>query len=390
VNSQTFCIIPWAHTRISADGTFTPCCKIDKSFPSTNISSLTNFDDWWNNDSMQNLRQDLSQGVKNEYCNVCWSDEAAGKSSLRQDFNKRLSKHTDLRSISKSQTFLAQNLPVGFDIDLGNICNFKCATCGPANSSKWQTERKQHASKFNALEFVKQLPDYDFDWPNQNNFQSWFQTVAPGMKLLSLRGGEPLLIKNVKSVINSVQDKQNCVINIVTNGSVDIDNDFLDDLKQFNEIWLSVSVDGIDGQGEYVRYGSNWSIIDKNIQKLSKLPNCTFRLNTVLQFFSSLTFPAIAEYALKNNLIVDILFCYQPKFYSIHAMQPQHQEKFYNFILDKISQHPEVKWLQDVKGFLESYVFDPVLHQQAKEYTDTLDSIRKNKSTSIQELFQNV
>ena len=96
------------------------------------------------------------------------------------------------------------------------------------------------------------------------------------------------------------------------------------------------------------------------------------------------------EYALKNNLIVDILFCYQPKFYSIHAMQPQHQEKFYNFILDKISQHPEVKWLQDVKGFLESYVFDPVLHQQAKEYTDTLDFIRKNKLASIQELFQNV
>jgi hypothetical protein len=43
-----------------------------------------------------------------------------------------------------------------------------------------------------------------------------------------------------------------------------------------------------------------------------------------------------------------------------------------------------------VKGFLESYVFDPVLHQQAKEYTDTLDSIRKNKLASIQELFQNV
>ena len=388
MNSQTFCIIPWTHTRIAADGTITPCCKIDKSFPGTNISSLTNFEDWWNNDSMQTLRQNLSQGVKTKYCDVCWSDEAAGKSSLRQDYNKRLSKHADLRSISQSQTFLAQNLPVGFDIDLGNICNFKCATCGPANSSKWQTERKQHASKFNALEFVKQLPDYDFDWPNQNNFQAWFQTVAPGMKLLSLRGGEPLLIKNVKSIINSVQDKQKCVINIVTNGSVDIDDDFLNDLKQFDEIWLSVSVDGIDDQGEYVRYGSNWPIIDKNIKKLSKLDNCTFRLNTVLQFFSSLTFPAIADYALANHLIVDVLFCYQPKFYSIHAMQPQHQRKFYNFIVDKINQHPKIKWLQDVKGFLESYVFDPVLHQQAKEYTDTLDSIRKNKLESIQELFE--
>jgi len=390
MDPKTFCIIPWTHTRINTDGTLIPCCKISPTFPKQNINTVDDFDrDWWNGQPMQQLRQDLVQGVKTKHCNVCWADEAAGKSSLRQEYNKRLGKHTDLRAISTNTTYVADQLPIALDLNLGNICNFKCMMCGPSHSSKIQTERKQYNSKFTELTFLQPVPKFDFSWPEQDQFQMLFQRVMPKIKILELKGGEPLLIKDVTSTIKLVEDKKNTVISITTNGSVGFDDDFVDHLTQFQRIWLCVSVDGIKEHGEYVRHGSHWPTVHNTITKLSKLSNCTFRLSTVLQFYSSWTFPRIADYALENKLDIELLFCHTPNFFSIHSMLPKNHATFLQFINEKIQKHPDIHWLKIVQGFLEIYEFDPVLHAQCQQYTNTLNSIRHNELTDIQELFHN-
>ena len=107
----------------------TPCCKINSDFSNQNINTLENFDDWWNNDRMRDLRKDLGSGIKNQNCAVCWADEAAGKSSLRQEYNKRLGKHTNLKKITKSTTYINEQSPIALELDMGNICNFKCMMC---------------------------------------------------------------------------------------------------------------------------------------------------------------------------------------------------------------------------------------------------------------------
>ena len=390
MNPKTFCIIPWTHARISTNGALDPCCKISTAFPKQNINTVGDFDqDWWNGPDMQQLRQDLAQGTKTKYCDTCWNDEAAGKSSLRQEYNKRLSKHTDLRAISSSKTYISKHLPIGLDLDLGNICNFKCMMCTPKNSSRIQTEKKQHSSKFKELVFLPIDPEFNFGWPDQAQFQTLFKHIAPNVKILQLKGGEPLLIKDMMATIKLVEDKRNTIISITTNGSVEFDDDFVDQLSQFQRAWLCVSVDGIEEHSEYVRYGSHWPTVHNTISKLSKLANCTFRINTVLQFYSALTFPRIADYAIDNNLDMEILFCYTPDFLSIHSMLPRHHEKFLQFVNHKIQQHPNIPWLNTVQGYLNSYVFDSVLHAQCQQYTNTLNSIRHNELTDIQELFHN-
>ena len=245
MDSKTFCIVPWAHARIDPDGTLIPCCKIARNFPTQNINAIEDFEhDWWNAEPLQQLRQDLAQGVKTKHCDTCWKDEAAGKSSLRQEYNKRLSKHTDLGAIAKSTTYIADRLPIGLDLNLGNICNFKCVMCGPGLSSRIQTERKQHDSEFKELAFLQPMPAFDFSWPDKESFQTLFKNIMPGVRILELKGGEPLLIKDLISTIKSVEDKKNSVIAITTNGSVEFDDDFVEQLSQFQRIWLNVSVDG--------------------------------------------------------------------------------------------------------------------------------------------------
>jgi radical SAM protein with 4Fe4S-binding SPASM domain len=389
MDSKTFCIIPWAHIRIDPNGTLIPCCKISRTFPTQNINTLEDFDrDWWNSQPLRQLRQDLAQGVKTKYCDTCWTDEAAGKSSLRQEYNKRLGKHTPLRDIAKSTSYVNNQLPISLDLNLGNICNFRCMMCGPGLSSRIQTERKQHDSQFQTLAFLPAMPEFDFGWPDKEKFQSLFKQFMPNVKILELKGGEPLLIKDVISTIKSVEDKKNSVIAITTNGSVEFDNDFVDQLQQFQRIWLNVSVDGILEHGEYIRHGSHWPTVHNTIAKISKLPNCTFKISTVLQFYSSLTFPHIANYAIDHGLDMEIHFCHEPDFLSIHAMLPEHHAQFQQFIHGQTQQYPDVQWLETVKRFLATYQFDPVLHDQCREYTKVLDSVRHNALASVQALFR--
>lgn len=389
VNSKTFCIVPWANTHINTDGGLVPCCKISADFPTKNIDNIEDFSkDWWNDEPMQQLRSDLVKGIKTKYCNSCWIDEETGKSSLRQGFNKRLAKHTNLRKIAKSSTYVAEDLPIALDLNFSNICNYKCLMCGPDRSSKIQTERKQNEVKFKSLDFLLPLVNYDFDWPNKDKFQTFFKNVMPNVRELVLKGGEPLLIKDVMPTIKSVENKKRCAVAISTNGSVEFDDDFVDQLKQFQQIWLCVSVDGILEHGEYVRHGSQWPTVHNTIVKLSKLENCNFQLSTVLQFYSSLTFPRIVDYAIANDLDINLLFCDTPDFLSIHSMLPGHHAKFLQFINEKIQQHPHIQWLKSVQGYLGIYKFDPVLHEQCRQYTNTMDDIRNNRLDTVQELFQ--
>ena len=103
-----------------------------------------------------------------------------------------------------------------------------------------------------------------------------------------------------------------------------------------------------------------------------------------------MTFAPIVEYALKNNLDVELLLCHFPKFLSINSMLPRHHAELTQFVDNKVQLHPHVTWLREAEGFLKTYKFDSILHQQCFEYTQTLNSIRHNKLDAVQELFHNV
>jgi len=389
MNSKTFCVIPWAYVRFNPNGQIRPCCKINVQWPGRrDLHEILDFDQYWNSDEMKQLRLDHKQGIKNQACQTCWHDEDAGKSSLRQEYNQRLGPHLDLKDINKNKDGTSQSLPIALDLNLSNICNFKCVMCNPVLSSKIAQEQQQHRDRYESLGFIKvKNTQPGSDWPEQPFFQNFLKEVSPKLHILELKGGEPMLIKNIKKTIQRVENKSECSIAITTNGSIDIDDDFLDSLSQFKNIWFCVSVDGIGEIGEYIRYGSKWSQVEKTIKKVSVLNNCIFRLSLTLQFASAVSFPEIFEYTKKYGYEIEVINCYNPNYLSINAIPPMHAKTFIEWIDLQLSLYPQDKALIVVKGYFDHYEYQPVLFKQCQQYFNLLNDIRKNKCETIQKLF---
>lgn len=381
MNPKTFCIVPWAHVRFNPTGTLMPCCKISHKFPTAKVTEV-NFNEWWNGKPLRDLRQDLTNGTPNEYCSLCWDEEAAGKKSLRQEFNKHLAKHTDLKKIYNSKDGFNTQYPISLDLNLSNICNYKCIMCSPMASSRLYEEEVTHQSKFKELKFFKMFTSkIDSTWPESVQFQQlMIDSLLPNLKIIDLKGGEPLLVKNVQQMIESIPNKSEVILSITTNGSISLADSFIKKLQEFKHIWMCVSVDGIGEVGEYIRYGSTWDTVNSTIQQLSKLSNCTFRISTVLQFFSSLTMPGIVDYANRYNFKIELLkYIGDRPFLSINAISPE--------VMRKFKQYAEEHYPLLTNYLTEQYKFDPELHRQCYAYVKTLNSIRNNGLFDIDTLF---
>ena len=104
----------------------------------------------------------------------------------------------------------------------------------------------------------------------------------------------------------------NCEILITTNGSI-INNNLIELIHQFNSVHWTISIDGVKHIAEYIRYGSQWDIIDKNIHKILSF-NHSVALNTVISAYSVLSIASLVQYfaSLKetyNNQPLELL-CY--------------------------------------------------------------------------------
>jgi MoaA/NifB/PqqE/SkfB family radical SAM enzyme len=390
MDPKTFCIIPWAHTRFSTQGTIHPCCKLDISWPGRkNINDIDEFDQYWNSDELRQMRLDHLAGKKIDACQVCWTDEQAGKGSLRTEYNSQFAKHIDLKKIRNSTTGHSSDLPVLLDLNLSNICNYKCVMCAPALSSKIAQEQQQHKEQFQSLGFFKiSNASSDHQWPEGSFFVDFMKKVAPGLRNVELKGGEPLLVKNVKKTIQEIQNKSECVIALTTNGSVDFEDDFLQLLSEFKKLWIFVSVDGVGSAGEWVRQGSDWPQVESVLKKISTLQNCTFRLSTVLQVFSPVTFPDIFYYSKQHKYNIEILQCVMHDYLGINAIPPVRAKSFHQWVLDQQKIYPNDLVLKAIDGYFKNYCFDPDLFDKCQKYVSTLNQIRNNQCPDIQTLFQ--
>ncbi len=234
------------------------CCISSKQFEMTPTEFL-------NSNYLKNLRQKFLNGEYDDTCIGCKRSEDAGLQSIRQHMVEQYGENTtvDLDYM---------------ELRTSNLCNFQCKMCNAQNSSLIAGQ-------------VTNITQESFDE---------IINLSANLKYLTLTGGEPMLIKHYYDLLDHLiaLNKKDLRLRIYTNASV-YNPVFVEKMLKFNTE-LHLSIDAIGKTAEAVRIGTDWTTVDKNINKFLLLPVEIF-------FHTTITAQSLSDIHSLAQYFVDIL-----------------------------------------------------------------------------------
>lgn len=345
--SKFFCPLPWIHQFIQADG-IKMCCS-----SKTKLSVTP--EEFAESDHLNSVKQTIINGDIPKDCMSCANLERKGFTSTRT-------------SALKDWSFTIDTVPdklLYLDLRYSNLCNFSCRSCEPAFSSSISEEiisnpiLKKYYNAPTQIHVKNQLSE------------SFFTSTLPTIKRINFTGGEPLLIKDNISVLEKLLefDNKNCEILITTNGSV-MNDKILRLINQFTNVHWTISLDGIEKSAEYIRYGTNWSQLKKNINSILNLRQ-SVAFNTVLSSYSVLSLSRLVNFFKE----IKLRYSDQPVELWVSLCE------FPDFLSPKILPNTlrEIARLEIDRSITELLLIET----NPKSTTDNLISLRKNLNDSI-------
>jgi MoaA/NifB/PqqE/SkfB family radical SAM enzyme len=249
--SNFYCAAPWRGLHINPQGEVKTCCAGDAgarlNTGNLNTNSITEI---LNGDFMQEVRESLSKGVPHSYCSGCVQSEQLGSDSERKWHNDKSP------DIDYTTAGLQYHYPVIVDARWNNTCNLSCNYCDPAVSSKWAS--------------LVGIPFKSGSRPYYNDVCDFINANYENIRDVALVGGEPLLLPENERLLDVIPD--DCNVTIITNMTADLEkNKIFKKLIQRKNVGWSMSFDNIGARFDYVRYGSNWETLNRNLSIVKEL-----------------------------------------------------------------------------------------------------------------------
>jgi len=243
-----FCYAPWTNIHINPEGDFKTCCAGGNTIGKLKTTPIQ---DIFNNKTLLEIKQAIYNNQYHENCQGCVKVEQHSSSSERTWYSSITENKTiDLQRINDNQL---QSL----DIRWSNTCNLSCVYCDHYQSSQWA--------------MLKRQPIERLDYENTlDGILEFIESNKKSLKNISLLGGEPLLQKENAHLLDVVADDVS--IYVITNLSVPLEtNKIFKKLIQKSNVTWDISFETVENRYEYVRHGSSWDLILKNIRLLKEL-----------------------------------------------------------------------------------------------------------------------
>jgi MoaA/NifB/PqqE/SkfB family radical SAM enzyme len=249
LTNRCFCPMPWTGLMYNFDGTVKNCIRSAGSIGNIKSSPIESI---LHNMHNQDTQFRMLQGIPGENCFPCYD--------LEQDKNSfdiisdRIFYIRELKSVPLDTYCVNNHKLHTIDVRWSNVCNFACTYCGPKFSSKWAEE----------LKVEQDVPSDE----QRTAFKEYIFSQAPTLKHVYLAGGEPLLMKENLELLDLLDPNVNLRIN--TNLSK-VDTQVFDRICQFKNVHWIISVESIEEEYEYIRYGGNWNDFLDNLKTIQKL-----------------------------------------------------------------------------------------------------------------------
>ena len=199
------------------------------------------------------VRKIMNGGKKFEWsnqCSRCMKEEQAGFESLRQRYNQTLSG--------------TPGRVEALEYIMSNECNLACRMCSTPYSTGIQKLFKDHDMENVPEAFVS-------NWSQVGQLTIDIEEFGDlsNLRQIKASGGEPLMSKMFYKLTDHLEKigvLENVLFEMVTNGTV-YSEKVIKELKKYKTVRLSVSIDGIGPLNDYIRFGSKFETVEKNIKK---------------------------------------------------------------------------------------------------------------------------
>jgi sulfatase maturation enzyme AslB (radical SAM superfamily) len=270
------------------------------------------------------------------------------------------------------------------------VCNLACRSCGGWDSNTFAREGEYYAEHYQTTgiiggevrqhnRFMQLLPARHMDFMQ-------YRDIAGNLEKIDFYGGEPFLNITQLDLLEYLAD-QGLSKNITLFYSTNCTNHPTARLKRawskFRRVEISMSIDGVGDEFEYLRWPGKWSEAQQVIEHIQRLDS---ELECEVYTMAGLTVStlnvanvdATHAWLVKNIGNVYVNMVESPEYLSLHTIP-----EYVKIQLRQQVKHPEAL------GYLDLKPSDPAKWRQFLIWTRRQDLYRKqNLATSLPHLYQ--
>ena len=388
IDNKPFCSAPWTtiqHGSVLHQGGTCPCCEWNGTVYKNGIKQYLE-SDWLH--SVKETMQSHDMDIINSTCKSCLELEKLGLRSKRNIVDDWI----------KSDTLEFGKIGL-VDYRASNLCNLKCRMCGPWSSNQWAREYydTRYKDKISWEEFLSDNQQYSSLYDTESYFWENIHSILKDVVHLDFYGGEPFLIKKHWDLIEQCVNNgysQNKTLHYTTNATIWPEK-YIHLLKNFNCVYINLSLDAIQDKANYIRYPSKWEEVDVIVNKwyvfamnhpnihinicYTVTPYNVYYVDEMIQYLESLN----KKYESNMIDLKDIFLntVHKPNYYDIRFMPLYLKEN----IFSKLEQGAEKnKPLNNLLNYMMSESYNKNYWNQFKYYTKMSDEYRNQ---SFQKIF---
>ncbi len=368
LTNRAFCPIPWTGLMYNFDGTVKNCIR--------SAGELGNIKDrpveqiLLGSDNID-TQQRMVEETPGRTCYPCYDLETEkNKLDIISDrvFYIRELKHvpTDTYEVGKHDLHT-------IDIRWTNLCNFACVYCYPQFSSRWSEE----------LGVTHDVPTEQ----QKNQFKEYIFKHAAQLKHVYMAGGEPLLMKENLELLDLLQ-KLNPDVHLRINTNLSKTNTrVFDKICEFKNVHWTVSIESIEQEFEYIRYGAKWQDFLDNLTVIKQLDHkITFNMLHFLLNYKSIfgCVDYLSSLGFHNNSFV-IGALITPEYLNIRHLPDNVLNSVKEILEERINQAPGYLLENGYRNMLK-YIQQPI----EKDFAESLNQLYimdQRRGTSSKKVF---
>ncbi len=327
--SKTWCPVPWIFQAVRNNGDLRVCCQaniakgrgtLKKEDGGIFNAGFDDLEEARNSPTLRRIRLEMLAGKDPETCIRCQREDTAGVVSRRNYENKNWKKFFDLtkaRQVTNSDGSIdTKSLPLKhYDLRFGNLCNLKCRMCGPTDSDYWYSDHvriwgNEFSDSHGTVRLIRkgrrgyQTENRDYDWISSPNFWRQIKSNVANIRHIYTVGGEPLLIDRHYELLEAIIRYGNpgdVIVEYNTNLTV-LPKKALKLWKEFKNVKIGASIDGVGPINDYIRYPSHWGKIEKNLDLLDNATgNFNLCIAPTVQVYNILHLPDFIKWRLEKK-----------------------------------------------------------------------------------------